>query len=72
MDKDFKSINSMYLSQPFADDKDENGQIAECRIQAIMGVLIGICFFYYSGGPTFDAVDATPWYMVLLEGLLLI
>lgn len=39
---------------------------------AIMGVLIGICFFYYSGGPTFDAVDATPWYMVLLEGLLLI
>lgn len=34
MDKDFKSINSMYLSQPFADDKDENGLIAECRMQA--------------------------------------
>lgn len=34
MDKDFKSINSMYLSQPFADDKDENELIAECRMQA--------------------------------------
>ena len=32
MDKDFKSLNSMYLSQPFADDEDESGQIEECRM----------------------------------------
>ena len=39
---------------------------------AIMGVLIGICFFYYSGGPTFNAVDSAPWYMLMLEALALI
>ena len=38
----------------------------------VMGVLIGICFFYYSGGPTFDLIDSAPWYMVLLQALLLI
>ena len=37
----------------------------------VMGVLIGICYFYYSGGPTFDLIDSAPWYMVLLQALLL-
>lgn len=38
-----------------------------------MGVLVGVCFFYYSGSTeTFNLVDSAPWYMILLEALLLI
>jgi len=31
MDNDFKKINNMYMSQPFAEDEGEASQIAECR-----------------------------------------
>lgn len=37
----------------------------------VMGVLIGIIFFYYSGSvEVFNAVDSTPWYFLLLQALL--
>ena len=39
----------------------------------LLGTLIGVCLFYYSGSTeTFNLVDTTPWYMVILEALLLI
>ena len=47
-------------------------RLTRLQPMAIMGVIIGVCFFYYTGGPTFDAVDSAPWYMLLLEALLLI
>ena len=46
-------------------------RLTRLQPMAIMGVLVGVCFFYYSGGPTFNLVDSTPWYMLLLEALLL-
>ena len=47
-------------------------RLTRLQPMAIMGVIIGVCFFYYSGGPTFNAVDSAPWYMLLLQALLLI
>ena len=47
-------------------------RLTRLQPMAIMGVIIGVCFFYYTGGPTFNAVDSAPWYMLLLEALLLI
>lgn len=47
-------------------------RLTRLQPMAIMGVIIGVCFFYYTGGPTFNAVDSTPWHMLLLEALLLI
>lgn len=47
-------------------------RLTRLQPMAIMGVIIGVCFFYYTGGPTFNAVDSAPWYMVVLEALLLI
>ena len=47
-------------------------RLTRLQPMAIMGVIIGVCLFYYTGGPTFNAVDSAPWYMLLLEGLLLI
>ncbi|MCQ2144488.1 MAG: acyltransferase [Bacteroidales bacterium] len=47
-------------------------RLTRLQPMAIMGVIIGICFFYYTGGPTFNAVDSAPWYKLLLEALLLI
>lgn len=47
-------------------------RLTRLQPMAIMGVIIGVCFFYYTGGPTFNAVDSAPWYKLLLEALLLI
>ena len=47
-------------------------RLTRLQPMAVMGVFVGMCFFYYSGGPTFDKVDAAPWYVVLLQSLLLI
>lgn len=39
----------------------------------IMGVLFGVCMFYYSGGGDwFTLVDNAPWWLLLVEALLLI
>lgn len=47
-------------------------RLTRLQPMAIMGTIIGVCLFYYTGGPTFNAVDTAPWYMLLLEALLLI
>ena len=47
-------------------------RLTRLQPMAIMGVIIGVCLFYYTGGPTFNAVDSAPWYMLLLQALLLI
>lgn len=47
-------------------------RLTRLQPMAVMGVIVGLCFFYYSGGPTFDMVDSAPWHMLLLEALLLI
>ena len=31
MDKEFDTINQMYLSQQFVDDREEEHQVEECR-----------------------------------------
>lgn len=39
----------------------------------IMGVLVGVCFFYYSGDcEIFDKVDGAAWWMLLVQAFLLI
>ena len=38
---------------------------------AVVVLIIGVCLFYYTGGPTFNAVDSAPWYMLLLQRLLI-
>lgn len=47
-------------------------RLTRLQPMAVMGVLVGVCFFYYSGGQTFNMVDSAPWYMLLLEALLLV
>lgn len=48
-------------------------RITRLHPMALMGVVFGVCLFYYSGScPTFDKVDSAPWYMLLLEALLLL
>lgn len=38
----------------------------------LLGVVFGLCLFYYSGStPVFGNVDSTPWWLLLLEGLAL-
>ncbi len=36
----------------------------------IVGTLIGMATFYLGGSPAFPIVDETPWYMLLLVGVL--
>lgn len=48
-------------------------RITRLHPMALIGVTLGVCLFYYSGScPTFDLVDGTPWYILLLEALLLL
>ena len=46
-------------------------RLTRLQPMVVMGVLVGVCFFYYSGGQTSYMVDSAPWYMLLLEALLL-
>ncbi len=48
-------------------------RITRLHPMVIMGVLVGLIFFYYSGScELFNLVDGTPWWKLLLEALLLI
>ena len=47
-------------------------RVARLHPMVIFGVLVGICFFYYTGGTElFNKVDGAAWWMVLLQALLL-
>lgn len=48
-------------------------RITRLHPMVVFGALVGICFFYYSGGiEAFGLVDKAPWYMLFLEALLMI
>ena len=47
-------------------------RIARLHPMVIFGVLVGVCFFYYTGGTElFNQVDGAAWWMVLVQALLL-
>ena len=47
-------------------------RIARLHPMVFFGVMVGVCFFYYTGGiELFDKVDGAAWWMVLLQALLL-
>ena len=47
-------------------------RIARLHPMVFFGVMVGVCFFYYTGGiELFDTVDGAAWWMVLLQALLL-
>lgn len=48
-------------------------RIVRLHPMVIMGALVGITFFYYSGDPVlFNKVDGALWWMVLVQALLMI
>lgn len=48
-------------------------RITRLHPMVIFGVLVGVCFFYYSGDiEMFGKVNGTPWWMLLLQALILI
>lgn len=48
-------------------------RITRLHPMVIFGALVGLCFFYYSGGsPAFGKIDAAPWYMLIFQALLMI
>lgn len=48
-------------------------RITRLHPMVIMGVLVGVCFFYYSGDcEIFDKVDGAAWWMLLVQAFLLI
>lgn len=48
-------------------------RITRLHPMVVMGVAVGLCFFYYTGDcPDFSLVDQAPWWKVLLFSLLLI
>lgn len=47
-------------------------RIARLHPMVFFGVMVGVCFFYYTGGiELFGKVDGAAWWMVLLQALLL-
>lgn len=47
-------------------------RIARLHPMVFFGVMVGVCFFYYTGGiELFSKVDGAAWWMVLLQALLL-
>lgn len=47
-------------------------RVARLHPMVIFGVLVGVCFFYYTGGTElFNKVDGADWWMVLVQALLL-
>ena len=47
-------------------------RITRLHPMVIFGVLVGVCFFYYTGGTElFNKVDDAAWWMVLVQALLL-
>ena len=48
-------------------------RIARLHPMVFFGVMVGVCFFYYTGGiELFGKVDGAAWWMVLLQALLLL
>ena len=47
-------------------------RIARLHPMVFFGVMVGVCFFYYTGGiELFGKVDGAAWWLVLLQALLL-
>lgn len=48
-------------------------RITRLHPMVVFGAVVGVCFFYYSGDiDLFGKVDETPWWMLLLQALLII
>lgn len=75
----FFALSGLVLAYAYDDRWDKmttwsffKRRITRLHPLVLLGVVFGLCLFYYSGSvPVFGNVDSTPWWMLLVEGLLL-
>ncbi len=74
----FFALSGYVLGYAYQDRFDKMGykgffkrRIARMHPMLLIGVLMGIIFFYYSGSTeVFHVVDSTPWYLLMVQACL--